>query len=308
MNYLCQAADPYREHFATGEAWRLEHPEFEPKLCFYAFDTTVEHRYWVEEAEAPFRCRLQKNGLKFSRDISKWEARAPVRRKNNKGSQEAGDGFTRDDHERCSGGGGGGGGRQGAECGGGASFFAFPLVAHNAHAHHVDWTSGPDRYQITQGREPEWGWTRLFTFFSYAASKYHVVKGNFLIPEPGWKCLLAFFAFDDDVPGSNRYYVEEKDEPHLRTRVGMEASCRWDAKHTFAAFDVPVPGSCALDVHYTVRSTDSLNPNPEQCRISLKDPWGAWEQKFRFYAFPAEHVLLSHDLECVDAPSYFSGS
>lgn len=38
-----QAADPYREHFATGEAWRLEHPEFEPKLCFYAFDTTVEH-------------------------------------------------------------------------------------------------------------------------------------------------------------------------------------------------------------------------------------------------------------------------
>lgn len=42
-NFLCQAADPYREHFATGEAWRLKHPEFDPKLCFYAFDTTVEH-------------------------------------------------------------------------------------------------------------------------------------------------------------------------------------------------------------------------------------------------------------------------
>lgn len=38
-----QASDPYREHFSTGEAWRLEHPEFEPKLCFYAFDTAVEH-------------------------------------------------------------------------------------------------------------------------------------------------------------------------------------------------------------------------------------------------------------------------
>lgn len=35
--------DPYREHFATGDAWRLEHPEFEPKLCFYAFDAAVEH-------------------------------------------------------------------------------------------------------------------------------------------------------------------------------------------------------------------------------------------------------------------------
>lgn len=43
---LQQAADPYREHFATGEAWRHEHPEFEPKLCFYAFDAAVEH---VEE-------------------------------------------------------------------------------------------------------------------------------------------------------------------------------------------------------------------------------------------------------------------
>ena len=48
------------------------------------------------------------------------------------------------------------------------------------HAHTTastqDWTSGPDRYQITQGREPEWGWTRLFTFFAYAASKYHVLE------------------------------------------------------------------------------------------------------------------------------------
>lgn len=39
-----------------------------------------------------------------------------------------------------------------------------------------EWTSGPDRYQITQGSEPEWGWTRLFTFFAYAASKYHVLE------------------------------------------------------------------------------------------------------------------------------------
>ncbi len=31
-----------------------------------------------------------------------------------------------------------------------------------------------------------------------------VVNGNFLTPEPGWKCVLAFFAFNDDVPGSNR--------------------------------------------------------------------------------------------------------
>lgn len=94
-------------------------------------------RYWVEEAEAPFRCRLQKDGLKFSRDISKWEARAPVKGK--KRSEEAGDEFT-GENERFSGGSGGGsdiGGGRGMEWGGGASFFAFPLVVHNSHAHHV---------------------------------------------------------------------------------------------------------------------------------------------------------------------------
>ncbi|CBN74550.1 hypothetical protein Esi_0030_0042 [Ectocarpus siliculosus] len=329
---VLKASDPYREHFSTGEAWRLEHPEFEPKLCFYAFDTAVEHveRYWVEEAEAPFRCRLQRDGLKFSRDIATWEARAPAKKndndKGNSGVGSPGGDLDGDEHWGGEGvGGDGRGGGVGGDGGGGngggdgAGFFAFPLVVHNSHAHHVDWTSGPDRYQITQDSEPEWGWTRLFTFFAYAASKYHVlettqaplaqkiVKGNFLTPEPGWKCVLAFFAFNDMVPGSNRYYIEEKDEPHLRTRIGMEASCRWDARHSFAAFDVPVPGSCALDVHYTIRSTDSLNPYPEQCRISLKDPWGSWEQKFRFYAFPAEQVLLSPELDS-DTQDVLSGS
>eukprot|EP00904_Undaria_pinnatifida_P013861 jgi/Undpi1/9605/HiC_scaffold_27.g12061.m1 len=349
---VLKAADPYREHFCTGSAWRQEHPEFEPKLSFYAFDTAVEHveRYWTEEAEAPFRCRLQRSGLKFSRDIAKWEKRAPVKKKKTGTTKKLGNGagWAEDqaaggkrtggragtkhgvvgegggggDSAGGSGGGGGdggggdgGGGGGGGVGGDGARFFAFPLVVNNSHAHHVDWTSGPDRYQITQRPEPEWGWSRLFTFFAYAASKYHVletteaplaqkvVKGQFLTPEKGWKCVLAFFAFDADVPGSNRYYVEEQDDPHLRTRIGLESSCRWEARHQFAAFDVPVPGSCPLDVHYTISSADSLSPYPAQCRISLKDPWGPWEQKFRFYAFPAEYTLLAPAQEELDALS-----
>lgn len=99
----------------------------------------------------------------------------------------------------------------------------------------------------------------------------------------------------------HRYYIEEKDEPHLRTRVGMEASCRWEARHNFAAFDVPVPGSCALDVHYTIRSTDSLNPYPEQCRISLKarrvffdDRQGRGVERYLFAACP--HRCFYHPI------------
>ena len=50
----------------------------------------------------------------------------------------------------------------------------------------------------------------------------------------------------------------------------MEPSCRWEARHTFGAFDVPVQGSCAFQVHYTIRGTDSLDSQPEQSRISLE--------------------------------------
>lgn len=50
----------------------------------------------------------------------------------------------------------------------------------------------------------------------------------------------------------------------------MAPSCRWEARYDFAAFDVGVPGSCALYVHYSVRGTNSLNAQPEQCRISLQ--------------------------------------
>lgn len=39
-----------------------------------------------------------------------------------------------------------------------------------------------------------------------------------------------------------------------------------------------------------------------------QDPWGAWEHKFKFYAFPAEHVLLSPDLEGSDMQDVDSGS
>ena len=91
----------------------------------------------MEEAEAPFRCRLQKDGLKFSRDITKWEARAPVKGKNN---GVGGDRGNEDEDWDGSGRGGGGsesGDRVGEEGGDGAGFFAFPVVVHNSHAHHV---------------------------------------------------------------------------------------------------------------------------------------------------------------------------
>lgn len=81
----------------------------------------------MEEAEAPFRCRLQRDGLKFSRDIANWEKRAPVRNPS-VGSRKGQAGKVDGDDSITDGSVGGGDG---------AGFFAFPLVVHSSHAHHV---------------------------------------------------------------------------------------------------------------------------------------------------------------------------
>lgn len=57
-------------------------------------------------------------------------------------------------------------------------------------------------------------------------------------------------------------------------------------------FDVPVPETARFDVHYTIRGTASLDAVTEQSRVYLKDPWGNWDHKMAFYAYPASVVLL----------------
>lgn len=95
-----------------------------------------EQRLWVEEAEAPFRCRLQREGLKFSRDITKWEKRMPLTRTDEK--RDVGNVFDVDDHDDgIDQGESNMGKKSGTSEGHGAGFCAFPLVVHNSHAHHV---------------------------------------------------------------------------------------------------------------------------------------------------------------------------
>ena len=102
--------------------------------------------------------------------------------------------------------------------------------------------NSPDRYSITTKPAPEWQWTRCLSFFAYTANKFHVlecldplcykiVEGHHLgeyagLDEEGqqWNCIMAFFAFKTNVPGTNGYYVQEQAEPHYRTRIGMEPS------------------------------------------------------------------------------------
>ena len=245
------AENPKREAFKPTNNVDLK--VWSTKIVMYAFSREMPNTvyYDITYSMNPFRTRLlpQKLASQAKRDISRW----------NKSRKEE-------------------------ECG----FWAFPLQVPGSEMFYVDWTSSPDRYSITTKPTPEWQWTRCFSFFAYTASKFHVlecldplcykvVEGHVLGDSVGldewgqqWNCIMAFFAFTTQVPGTNCYYVQEQFEPHYRTRVGMEPSYRgWTDNTKFYAFDTAMPGTSKLSVQYTTQSIEAYTLTAEQVRRNV---------------------------------------
>jgi hypothetical protein len=146
-----QAFNPPRESFRIDEAAPEE--EWSKKLIFYAFARPMPNtvRYEISYSTNPYRHRLlpQKAAGQAKRDISRWNQ-------------------SRVDQE--------------------THFYAFPVHVPGTQLLHVDWTSSPDRYKLTNEMVPTWQWTRCFSFFAYTANKFHVleckVPDSSPIPDP----------------------------------------------------------------------------------------------------------------------------
>ena len=236
-------------------------------------ETSPPLRYELSRAEEPHRTRVKGNKNPQPRDVTEWSpnhARTPLETSL-------------------------------------TGFWAMPEPTPGSTPFSVDWTSSPDRYCLSRRHLPELSWLRCFRFLAYAAHKFHVYecarpqcyrveRDHYVMVEEGWRLLFAFYAFEDQVPGTMRYYVQEQDGPHFRTRVGMQPdhseSRGWRDKFSFCAFDLALPGTCKLKVHYALQSTEEAIESPEQYRIYTGDHWGMWEHKFEFYAYPAPVVQL----------------
>lgn len=171
-----------------------------PVFYFYAFacEMPLTLPYTIELRREPNCNRLRQTKNPQGRDITKWDRHAPVPK----------------------------------------GFFAFPERVPGSSEFCLDWSSGPDRYMVSDnpGR-PLLGWLRCLRFQAYAATKYHVLycqepvpsfrvhRGVFCPVQKGWTCLFAFFAFDGgDVPGCSRFYLQQRFEPNFTTRVAKEPS------------------------------------------------------------------------------------
>mmetsp|Transcript_4558 Transcript_4558/g.6872 ORF Transcript_4558/g.6872 Transcript_4558/m.6872 type:complete len:403 (+) Transcript_4558:46-1254(+) len=288
LNIQKSSRPPYRERFC----WNDADDRWQASLYLYVFPHLPPgleqclRRYVLERAENPIRSRLRWDGQQKPqrRDATEWKALRSGRN----------------------------------------DFWAFPERTANAQELAVDWTSGPDRYRIIRHPEsrPEAGWLRCFRFFAYPATKYHIlyrdwpsgapvstsyriISGHLCPVQRPWRCAFAFFALDEQAPGTNKYFIQKtpQSEYYPRIRIGMTpAQCGgWDPHDQFIFYapDMPWPCTAKFNVQYKMRG--GPDAELEQNRLAIADilaPHACgslWTDKFAIFLYPAPTIDLEPD-------------
>lgn len=177
----------------------------------------------------------------------------------------------------------------------------------------VDWTDGPDRYLLSSNLDPTHGWRRLWRFGAYSATQYYIlerriesslfdcdlgwadtyniVRGSTVYAEKHWRLIGSFYAFDLELPCTNKYTVYTREDPFRRIIITMDESFddadNWQVAFSFYAFDIPVPGTCAYYLHHSLRSINSTDAGVRRHRLHTGHPQFPWEFRMNIYVFPA---------------------
>jgi hypothetical protein len=56
---------------------------------------------------------------------------------------------------------------------------------------------------------------------------------------------MAFYAFDEPLPGCTKLCAQQLQHPHVRTRIGMESSSQWDVS------DAPLMDTMCIQLYIT---------------------------------------------------------
>lgn len=176
---------------------------------------------------------------------------------------------------------------------------------------YIDFCDTPDRYFLSYKPETDAGLRRMYRFAGYPVTQYYVLEkrvvhdclvaeggigttyylsyGNNCKTTKGWKIINSFFAFDLQLYGSNLYTVYVRDDPFKRMMIlmgPMPNPEEWQVCCQFYAFDIPIPGTCSLEVHNCTRSIYSTAASVPRHRITNEEKRNPWEFQFGIYAFP----------------------
>jgi len=195
--------------------------------------------------------------------------------------------------------------------GGLSSFYAYPMKTPDCTQFSVDYEASPDRYFTDSNGKLHWKRNRCFSFCAFKGAKFCVFEckqaRSYRIVEQyhfnkkrevndfddicdHWTCILAFYAFKDFAPGTQKYFVQESHEPHCRFRISLVPQRKnndWKDLTYFYAWDIAMPNTSKFSVQYKIPGKDDDRSLTEQSRIFINDCWGNWIHKLYFYAHPS---------------------
>lgn len=177
----------------------------------------------------------------------------------------------------------------------------------------IDWCDSPDRYFVADVMdEPQLGMRRLGRFSGYPVTQYYIIeckveheclksdggsgmtylirKGTNCFARKDWRICGSFYAFDLELPCSNKYTVYTRTDPFPRMQVCMGNIAypeQWNAEFSFYAFDIPLPGSCVYQLQHCVRSIKSTEAGVSRHRLTMLDAQMPWEFRFNLFVMPA---------------------
>lgn len=175
----------------------------------------------------------------------------------------------------------------------------------------ADFCDSPDRYFISLKDTADMGFRRMYRFGGYPTTQYYVLEsrvvqdcleaeggagmtyiieyGPSCYAKKGWKISSSFLAFDYQLTGSNLYTVYMRNDPFPRMMIVLGVIDRpdeWEVKCTFYALDVPVYGTCTMQVHHCIRSIYSTAASVSRHRLTNQNTQQPWEFRFQLYVFP----------------------
>lgn len=189
--------------------------------------------------------------------------------------------------------------------------------------YHIEWTDGPDRYTLNSSLDARAGWRRLWRFAAYPVTQYFIlqrsithecmgseggtgktydiVTGSSVFARKHWRLLGSFYAFDLQLPCTNKYTVYTAQEPFHRMRMSMGSiynTSEWKEQFSFYTFDIPIQGTCQYELQHCVRSIQTTDASVSRHRLTTEAARLPWQFRMSIYVFPANKEDCSVVFEC----------
>lgn len=184
----------------------------------------------------------------------------------------------------------------------GEEFYAFHAMQPGCVQLNLHWAPSPDRYNVSHAAKPALTWSHRFSFYAYCAEKYYVLRAisagieRYRVttdePDDLWGYVFSFYGFLNTVPGTVKYYIQEKWDDTFQCQVCKISSAKphsgWSQTGVMCVFDLPAPGTTKFSLYLGTKPS-RYRIEPEHVHCNSRE----WQHVSDMYAFAGGDGPLS---------------